>query len=138
MTEANKDIVRRFNDGITSFFQGGDLAFADLIDPAATIAVPGMPTDVEGLKQVLPAFRAALSEFQMTVSNMVADGDLVAYEALWTAKHTGELMGIPPSGNTISVSETHVERVHDGKIVEHRGNWDQMGMMQQMGAIPTP
>ncbi len=57
MSDANKDVVRRFTNGLTKFFEDGDTAFLDLLDPAGTVAIPGMPPNVEGLKQALPMFR---------------------------------------------------------------------------------
>jgi predicted ester cyclase len=54
----------------------------------------------------------------------------------WT--HEGELMGVPPSGNRVEFMETHISRIADGKIVERWGQWDAIGMMQQIGAVPEP
>ncbi len=72
------------------------------------------------------------------MGTVIAKGDLVASQVSWTARHTGDFMGIPASGNQISVTETHFDRVRDGKIVEHGGDWDQLGLMRALGAVPTP
>src|SRR4051794_39852352 len=100
--------------------------------------MPGMPPDVEGLTMALPMFRSALSEFRMETYDVVAEGDLVAYRVKWTARHDGELMGVPASGNTVTVTETHLDRIRDGKIVDHGGDWDRLGLLEQIGAIPAP
>ncbi len=89
------------------------------------------------MKAALPAFRAAFEDFELEVSELVAAGDLVANRVTWRATHTGELMGIPASGNRVEITATHIARVTDGQIVERWGNWDQMGLMQQIGAIPA-
>ena len=51
--------------------------------------------------------------------------------------HTGELMGIPATDKKVSFTEIHVVRMANGKAVEHWGNQDDLGMMQQLGVIPT-
>jgi predicted ester cyclase len=97
-----------------------------------------MPPNRDGLVAVLPAFRAALSDFQMSTRDMIAVGDLVAYRLTWTAVHTGDFMGIPATGKKVTVTETHLERLANGKLIEHGADWDQMGLMPQVGAIPAP
>ena len=60
----------------------------------------------------------------------------LAERVTWQATHRGVLMGIPPTGTRVTVTETHLARVADGRVVERWGNWDQMGLLQQLGAIP--
>jgi predicted ester cyclase len=69
---------------------------------------------------------------------VVAEGDKVALRVIWNATHQVELFGIPPTGNRATVTEAHVFRIADGKVVERWGEWDALGMMQQLGAIPEP
>ncbi len=133
----NKNIVEEFNKGLEEYFNTGNMdKMAAVIDPGVVISVAGMPPNLEGLKQALPAFRAALSNFKMEVSDMVAEGDIVYCRISWTAIHSGELFGVPATNKKLSVTEVHFDRVKDGKIVEHGGNWDQFGLLQQVGAIP--
>ncbi len=134
----NKQVVERFNAALENFFKTGDVAsFVAFFDPDCKFSLPGMPPDLEGMKQALPAFHAALSDFELRAGDMIAEGDYVAYRLTWTATHSGELMGIPASGGHVVVSETHFERLRDGKIVEHGGDWDQLGLLQQIGALPA-
>jgi predicted ester cyclase len=134
----NKQVVREMNGTLAEYFRGGDMEpFFEFFDDSVVIAVPGMPPNAEGLRQVLPAFQAAFSDFDMEIYDIVAEGDLVAYRVSWTATHTGDLMGIPPTGAALSITESHFERFRDGKIVEHGGDWDQAGMLQQVGAPPA-
>jgi predicted ester cyclase len=60
--------------------------------------------------------------------------------ARWTAcgRHKGDLMGIAPTGKQMTVTGINVYRLARGKLVERWGTWDQFGMMQQLGVIPTP
>lgn len=139
MSEQNKAVVRRFNEGLNDYFRTGDLSkLLDAVHPNVRFNLPNMPADLEGIKQVLPAFRGAFPDFHLTTSDMIAEGDLVAYRVSWTGTHKGELFGIPATGKTVKVTETHFDHVVSGKIMEHAGDWDQMGMMQQLGAIPVP
>jgi steroid delta-isomerase-like uncharacterized protein len=134
---ANKEVVTRLNAAIEAFFNGGDIeAVAACFADDCKFTQPGMPPNLEGMKEALPAFRAALSDFRVSMEEMVAEGDLVAYHLSWTAVHSGDFMGIPPTGNHVSMTESHFDRVQDGKVVEHGGDWDQLGLMQQIGAIP--
>lgn len=63
---------------------------------------------------------------------------MVAYTLAWRGTHKGELMGVPPTGKRVTVTDVHIERVANGKIVERWVGFDAMGMMQQLGAIPSP
>jgi hypothetical protein len=56
----------------------------------------------------------------------------------FTATHLGEFQGLPPTGKQISLSIMHIDRVANGKIVEHWGQGDALGLMQQMGIVFLP
>jgi predicted ester cyclase len=78
----------------------------------------------------------AFPDTHFTIDAMVAEGDLVATR--WTAQgtHTGDLMGIAPSGQRVTVTGMNINRVVNGKLSEGWGNFDQLGLLQQIGAIP--
>lgn len=138
-TEEMKAIVHRFNDGLNEYFRTGNLApLRDTLHPQAVFDLPGMPPNFDGMTQVLPAFRTAFPDFHLTTGEMIAEGDKVAYRVTWSGTHKGNLMGIPPTEKQVTVTETHIDHIADGKIVRHEGDWDQMGMMQQLGVIPAP
>ena len=137
-TEENKAIVRRFQDGVAEFFRTGNPdSLAPAVDPECIFDMPGMPPTIEGMLHLLPAFRAAFPDMQVTVGEMLAEGDKVAYRLSWTGTHTGEFMGIPATGKRVTVSETHIDQIADGKLVRHNGDTDQLGMLQQIGVIPA-
>jgi predicted ester cyclase len=96
------------------------------------------PPDLESFKQFLPMFRTAFPDMSPTVEDMIAEGDKVVDPLTWQGTHQGELMGIPPTGNTVTVTEMHIYRISEGKIVERWGQPDLLGMMQQLGAVPPP
>jgi predicted ester cyclase len=69
---------------------------------------------------------------------MIAEGDKVAVRYTLEGTHEGELFGVPPTGQRLSIKSISVERVSDGKILEHWRVTDSLDMMQQLGAISTP
>lgn len=137
-TEDNKAVVRRFQDGVAAFFRTGNLDSLDgATDPNAIFDLPGMPPTVEGMKQLLPAFRTAFPDLAITLGEMIAEGDKVAYLMSWTGTQTGEFMGIPATGKHVTVTETHIDQIANGKLVRHGGDTDQLGLLQQLGVIPA-
>ena len=141
-TEENKAIARRFVEVLQEFFRTGD---ADLMDSVLADKVvqhiSGMPLgaqSLEGFKQLLPALPQAFPDVLFEVENLVAEGDMVAFRLTWTATHQGEFLAILPTGTRATVTEMHMFRIADGKVVERWGEWDALGLMQQLGAAPTP
>jgi predicted ester cyclase len=83
-------------------------------------------------------YRDAFPDVLMSVEDQVAEGDKVVTRWIASGTHQGDMMGIAPTGNRVTVAGTSVERIVDGKIEETWDNYDALGMMQQIGAIPTP
>lgn len=138
-TEENKIMGRRFVEGIQSFWNTGNFdALEAIVSPDFVHHGPGLPSDLAGLKQVLPAFRAAFPDLQITVEDIIAEGDRVFDRIFWRGTHQGELMGIPPTGKQVTVQEMHIGRIAGGKVVERWSQWDALGLMQQLGVAPAP
>jgi predicted ester cyclase len=137
-TEANKAIVRRQVELFQEFWRTGNGDVLDeVIAPEFVNHTPGIPADLAGLKAAMPMFRAAFPDLRIEAEDVVAEGDKVTLRLVNRGTHQGDLMGIPPTGRPIEVSEIHIYRVASGKIVERWGVWDQMGLMQQIGAVPA-
>jgi steroid delta-isomerase-like uncharacterized protein len=137
-TEDNKAIVRRFHAGMVENFLTGNLdPLLATMAPDCAFDMPGMPSTVEGMLQVLAAFRTAFPDLQVTLGALIAEDDRVAYRLTWTGTHTGEFMGIAPTGKRVTVTETRVDQIANGKIMRHDGDSDQLGMLQQLGVIPA-
>jgi steroid delta-isomerase-like uncharacterized protein len=100
--------------------------------------LPGMPAGKEGVKALVKALRSAFPDFKITIDLQVAEGDLVVQRATTTGTMKGAFAGMPPSGKKATWEAIHISRVKDGKIVEHWQVQDQLGMLQQLGFIPTP
>lgn len=138
MSEENKALSRRV---IEECFNKGNLALADELcapDYVDHDAPPGFSPGVEGFKQQVAMYRAAFPDVQITVEDQVAEGDKVVTR--WTGRgtHKGELMGIAPTNKEVTVTGMSINRIVEGRIVEHWENFDQMGMMLQLGVVPPP
>jgi predicted ester cyclase len=96
-----------------------------------------MPSDLAGLKQMAPMFRAAFPDIEIVPECLLADGDRVVDLVTVRGTHQGEFMGIPPSGKPIEMQEIHIARIVDGRIVERWTQFDIFGLLQQIGGIPS-
>lgn len=132
----HKTIVHRFFDAIESNDQ------AELMEVLASdfmFHIPGLPDSVNRETQVagLGRLHLAFSDIKFTLEDQIAEGDMVASRLTWKATHTGDFQGIPPTGRKFTISAMSIERIQDGKIVERWYNQDELGLMQQLGAIPS-
>jgi predicted ester cyclase len=93
---------------------------------------PGLPPGVEGVKQFFTTFRDAFPDVSVEIDELVAEGDRVAVATTFTGTHEGELMGVAPTGRRVSVTGIDMVRVAGGRIVEHRGLTDIVGLMRQL------
>jgi steroid delta-isomerase-like uncharacterized protein len=136
--QENKELARRWFEEV---WNKGNMDFVDEVvasnlvvhDPSTP---EGMSSGVESAKQFVEVYRDAFPDIQLTVEDLLAEGDKVVTR--WTARgtHQGELMGIPPSGNPVEATGITIDRIEGGKVVETWANYDALGMMQQIGAIP--
>ncbi len=137
--EENKAVVRRFLEEI---FSGGNLELVDeLFAPHYVLHDPAVPGEVrgpEGVKQYVGMYRGAYPDTRFTVEDQIAEGDEVVTR--WTGRgtHQGELMGIPPTGQEVTVTGIEFDRVSGGKLEETWVTYDALGMMQQLGFVPSP
>ena len=90
----------------------------------------------EANRQFWAAFFAALPDLSATMEDFVTSGDRVVGRFVYRGTHTGELMGIPASGNKVEMRSIDIWRVEDGMFVEHWDELNLMEMFQQMGALP--
>src|SRR5919202_5120284 len=133
--EENKAVMRRFYEASGDVERQIELLSADYVDHSLP---PGMPQGAEGFRQLAAGFGQAFPDLQVTVEHLIAEGDLVASRVTVTGTHQGTLMGMPATGRRVTFTSTNISRVANGKLVEHWGNSDQLGLLQQLGAIPTP
>ncbi|WP_242021255.1 MULTISPECIES: ester cyclase [Cyanophyceae] len=136
-TEPNQDLVLRFYKAFDD--RTIDRAL-DLLAPNFVAHQAGMPEplDKEGFNQFGLSFYTAFSQGHHRFDEIVAAGDRVVTCGTFTATHLGSFQGLPPTGKQISLAVMHIDRVENGKIVEHWGHGDALGLMQQLGVVFLP
>lgn len=84
--------------------------------------------------ELYATYSSAFPDCQITVHQVLAAGDELAAHFVFSGTHSGELMGIAPSGNAVTVHGLTIQRWANGQVVEERAVWDSHSMMQQIGA----
>ncbi len=110
------------------------------------VCAPGMkenqsgiePANVEGLKRTIQSLRAAFPDLTLSLEDVVASGDRVWARLRCRGTHHGPLMGIPPTGKRFETTAIDICRFERGKLVEHWGVPDRLGMLEQLGLVPHP
>ena len=125
-TEDNKALIARYF-----------AALSGKEKPASVIDQFVGDEDTE-LKQHIAMYEASFARYELIADEMIAEGDKVAVQARMVATHTGELMGMPPTGRKVNVPIALTYRIANGKIVGHWMLADAMTLMQQLGALPSP
>jgi steroid delta-isomerase-like uncharacterized protein len=132
----NISIVRKFFEVGPS---KGDLVAADaLLHPEFSLHTP-LPTPgpgIEAMNNVVITCRAAFHGLNVTIDDILAEGDKVIARFTARGTHKGEFMGLPPTGKAITMSGIEIFRIKDGKIAELWGEVNLMGLMQQLGIMP--
>ena len=135
----NRTLARRAFEEV---FNAGNLDVVDeIVDPDHVHHDPAMPEDGHGLehyKQFALMYRSAFPDLHIESEDQISEGYKVASRWVSTGTHQGDLMGIAPTGRRVSIAGMTIDRVADGKIAESWDNYDAMGMMQQLGVIPSP
>ena len=136
--EANKAVVRRAYE---EFMMAGNFSsLAEIVhdDYMDYTQPPGWATDRAGLQRQIEYFRSAFPDIHVTIEDMIAEGDLVMHRQTMRGTHRGDFFGIPPTGTTVAMTGMHSFRIADGRLIEHRANNDDLGLLRQLGAIPAP
>jgi predicted ester cyclase len=118
-------------------FDRGELGTFAAIDAGFEATVFGTTVlDWPGFVAFGQTFVDAFSDGRHEFDFVVAEGDSVATIGHYRGHHDGELMGVPPTGKEVDFVVMHVDRVQDGRIVEHRGIGDVNAMWSQLGVNP--
>jgi steroid delta-isomerase-like uncharacterized protein len=136
--EANKKIAARLAEDV---FSKGKMDVFDEIFAESyvmhSMPVPTIPGTKEGFRKLVLATRHAFPDVRVHVDDTVAEGDFAVFHDHVEATSKGDFLGVPPNGKRITWTEIHFLRIVDGKIVEHWTNFDQLGILMQLGAIPS-
>jgi predicted ester cyclase len=93
---------------------------------------------VEPFQQQITAFRAAFPDLHVSIDDLLTDGDRFASRTTVTGTHTGDLMGMPPTGKQINVDAVDIGRIENGQATERWGGLNMYSMLTQLGVIPAP
>jgi predicted ester cyclase len=135
-TETNKALAASLHH---CFDTGDWQKMRTIVAPGVVVHMTGQSgsLDLAALEGAGRAFASAFTQSRTAIKEQIAEGECVCSRTIWTALHSGPFNGIPASHHTISVETITLDRIADGKIVEHRGSMDVMGLLTQIGALPA-
>lgn len=137
--EENKDLMTRYFTEINAV-KGDTIKYLawyeKYIDPKTVYHQPIGDWDSELAKQFGADSAKNIPDLNFTVEDMVAEGDKVVVRQTMRGTHTGEFMGVAPTGKKFSQMLTCIFRITDGKIAEIWWLADTFGLLQQLGAFP--
>jgi predicted ester cyclase len=136
VSEENKRLVRR---ALEAIYAGGDLELArELVDPGFVDHEPAhedLPTGPESVAVTVRRLHQAFGELRYEVEDEIAEGDKVVQRVTLRGRHTGPLMGRPPTDRTFAVRHVYIWRIAGGRIAEHWGSRDDLGLLAQLGLL---
>jgi predicted ester cyclase len=136
MATTNESIYRRI---IEEGFNQGRLEVADeLVAPGAVEHQRGSMDGPEGLKRTIKSLRSTFPDFTITIDELVSIGDKVWARQRGGGTNLGSFAGRPPTGIKAFIDVIDVCRFENGKMVEHWGVPDQLGMMMALGHVTPP
>lgn len=135
-TENNKLLVRRLYDEVLN--QQNVAPLADLAVQAYAEHDP-LPGQGDGLAGLTDRVRMLTSAFapRFEIEDVVAEGDRVMVRWTNTGTHVGEFAGIPPTGRSFRMTGIDVYRLEAGRLAEHWHAIDELGLLQQLGIVPS-
>ncbi|HEX3722580.1 MAG TPA: ester cyclase [Nitrolancea sp.] len=137
-SEANKDVVRGW---VNEVLNGHDIAAIETYYASNCVHHDVEMGDGYGLvaeKQVTTTFISGFPDLRCTIKTIFAEGDQVAALSTFSGTHSGDLMGLPPTGKQFEASIMLIFQLADGKIVEHWSNGNIMSQLNKLGIIPQP
>jgi steroid delta-isomerase-like uncharacterized protein len=137
MSEGNKFVIRR---SFEELWNKGNLSLADeLFTPNYEHHDPSSPDfgrGPESEKKRAALYRTAFPDLQLTIEDIIAEGQTAMVRWSCRGTHKGDLSGIAPTGKQVTISGVSIARFTNGKMVEGWVNWDALGLMQQLGVVP--
>ncbi|HEX4961573.1 MAG TPA: ester cyclase [Thermoanaerobaculia bacterium] len=133
--QAAKEIGRRFREDL---WNSGDLALADELIARDCLVHARVPFPIDfargpdALRHLIFFYHLAFSEIRVTAEQIVAEGDLVVVRWSARGRHTGHLLGLPPTGRETETSGIDMLRIAGGKIAEGWVSWDTLSLFEQL------
>jgi steroid delta-isomerase-like uncharacterized protein len=137
MERDNATIIRRFADEVIT--QGKIDSAAQYVweDVIEQVPLPGQGPGLDGLKDIVRAMRAGFPDIVFSIQEQITEGDKVVSRFEWTGTHMGEFLGIPATDRPVRVWGIVIDRLENGRIKDTRIIMDTLGLMTQLGALPT-
>jgi predicted ester cyclase len=130
--EENIALVARFHSVLLDAREVGAIDEFVADDFTSHNTPPGLPEGIAGARGFFEMLHTAFPDAQVEIEQLVADEDWIAVASRLSGTHTGPLMGLDPTGRSVSVTMIDLVRIADGKIAEHRGLTDTVGMLRQL------
>jgi predicted ester cyclase len=122
-TEANKDFIRKYFEALSG-------------KPKPPAVLDEFMTDKDLKKHIIET-ETAFPEYELVAEDVIAEGDKVVVRASLKAVHTGDMMGIPPTGKTVNGMGIVIYQIKNDKIEKSWISFDRMSMMEQLGLVPS-
>jgi steroid delta-isomerase-like uncharacterized protein len=135
---ANKAVYERMVNEVVN--QGKYEVVDEIFHPDYVdhVAPPGTTPGLEGVKEIFNMFRTGFPDVKFNIDQMIGEGNYVATLVHGEGTHTGQFVAFPPSGKHAVWRSVGFFRIEDGKIREHWGIPDLLGLLIQIGVIPPP
>ena len=136
--EENKAAVRRFWEGFNAHNPEvwDEVCTPNFINHDPSLPVPD--ADLQTIKEVIGGLLAAFPDLKSEEEDLISDGDKIVVRRTFRGTHKGEFMGVAASGREVTFTGTFIDRLTGGKIDEQWVVFDALGLMQQIGGVPTP
>ena len=132
--DTNKALVRRaigYNHGATD--DGSQIFAGNFV-----AHMPGQPPmDRAAFEHFVSAVSDGMPGYTFEIHDQIAQGDLVVNRVTWRGVHSGVMAGVPATGRSVELTGINMFRVSDGHVVEQWAELDMLGLLQQIGAVPT-
>jgi steroid delta-isomerase-like uncharacterized protein len=129
-----KAVYRRFIEEVANkgnFALADELLADDIIE--YEILPPGLPANRDGIRQLFRLLRTAFPDLEITIEDLLKDGDKVVARVTLRGTHSGEFLGLPPTGKKVAYEAIDISRIVDGRMVEHWGIPDYLTLFRQLG-----
>ncbi len=138
VSESNKGVARRLVDEVLN--KGNMKVFDELFaDNYAmhNMPVPDIPGTKEGFRKLVLATRKAFPDVNVLIEDLIAENEFAVFHDKVEATSKEDFFGVPANGKRLTWTEIHFLKIVRGKIVDHWTNFDQLGILQQLGVIPA-
>ncbi len=137
MLEVNKDLVRRFYDDVLNAHRIDVIDKLALADYTEHDPLPGQRDGLVGLQDRASMLIEGLAS-TYDVQDIIAEDDRVVVRWRNTGSHSGEFLGVPPTGRPFDFAGIDIYRIENDRMAEHWHVVDQLTLLQQLGLLPAP